>query len=107
MWWPDWELVEQLSGKHVELGPGVAQGAGILAWQGIQLSHVELDPGPEGWGFWRCMDPVWRWGLAWPEEQRARQSGAVTPQAYGAGTWQARCFFSWSWHGEAFHDQEV
>jgi hypothetical protein len=32
---------------------------------------------------------------------------AVALQAYGVGTWQAGCFFTKSWRGEAFHDLRV
>jgi hypothetical protein len=41
-------LVEQLSSKPVQLGPGLAQAVGIPAWQRIRLSYTELIPGPMG-----------------------------------------------------------
>jgi hypothetical protein len=37
--------------------------------------------------------PMQSWVLAGPERWGAQQNGAVAPWAYGAGTWQARCYF--------------
>jgi hypothetical protein len=55
--------------------PGGAWSWGLV-WPKFQGSR---------WG----MDPVWIWGLEWTEGQKAQQSRAAVPQAYGLGTWQA------------------
>jgi hypothetical protein len=82
-----------------EVGVLVGHGSGVglgLAW-------------PEGQGslWWWCIDQVWSCGLAQPEGQRARQSGAAALQAYRVGTWQAGCSFIRLWCGEASHDLRI
>jgi hypothetical protein len=47
--------------------------------------------------------PMWSWGLVGLEELGAQLNGEVVPCAYGAGGWQASCFFSRSFCEEDFH----
>jgi hypothetical protein len=103
-------LVEQLSGKPIELGPCSIQGLGISVGEGMQLSNTELVPGPrggdsagpKGWWSW--------WGLALviPHGARAWQGlrcGGIEGQDSGRVWIQLRpgvwCSWggAWIWHG--------
>jgi hypothetical protein len=54
--------VEQLSGKTVELGPGMSQGVGIPVGQGSSGAHGTGIPAGHG-----SSCPTKSWGPAWPD----------------------------------------
>jgi hypothetical protein len=62
--------------------------------------------GPVGSEGWTSQWSHAELGLVGPQGRVAWQSRAVTPWAYGLGSWQAvaGCSFSRSWCREAFHD---
>jgi hypothetical protein len=109
-WWsgnlaglPCGGLVEWLSGKPVELGPGRPKGWRPAEQRSSSLADWRLGLWGSGLAEWRSSRPMWSWVLAGPKWRGAQWSGTAAPWACGAGTWQAGCSFSKSWHGEIFH----